>query len=106
EGWEELLARFRPAGQAAAAQKIRRLYAELLELSAGRGRPRSPNLTPLEFLPELQQAFPAQAAESELITRAYTRVRYGEYPEAIEDVHAVESALEAIRQSIQQARPA
>ncbi len=80
-----------------AAQRIRAIYADLLDLAARLKYPRWPQQTPLEYLPELQKAFPHSQAELALITRAYQRIRYGELPETQAEVNAIESAWEQVQ---------
>jgi hypothetical protein len=80
-----------------AAQRIRVIYAELLELAASLKYPRWPHQTPLEYLPELQKAFPSSQVELALITQAYQRIRYGELPEAQDEVNAIESAWRQVQ---------
>jgi hypothetical protein len=75
-----------------AAQRIRVIYTDLLELAASLKHPRWPQQTPLEYLPELQKAFPSSQAELVLITQAYQRIRYGELPEAQDEVNVIENA--------------
>ena len=80
-----------------AAQRIRVIYTDLLELAASLKYPRWPHQTPLEYLPELQKAFPSSQAELALITQAYQRIRYGELPEAQDEVNAIESAWKQVQ---------
>jgi hypothetical protein len=75
-----------------AAAAIRRIYAQLLVLAQNRGRPRQPAQTPREFMPDLWALFPGRREDVELITEEYLKVRYGEYPEAVETVAAVRAA--------------
>jgi hypothetical protein len=75
-----------------AAARIRRIYAELMELSEDLGKPRNPARTPLEFLPALNELFPTFEAELAKITQAYLQVRYGELPETRQEVEDVEKA--------------
>jgi len=100
EGWAELVERFRPVRRWQATERIRRAYARLLELSAARGQARLPSQTPLEFLPALVQAFPGKDAETNLITQAYLKIRYGQYPEILDDVQRVEDALARIQRAV------
>ncbi|MCI0520006.1 MAG: DUF4129 domain-containing protein [Chloroflexi bacterium] len=79
-----------------AAARIRRIYAQLMDLSAGLGKPRPASWTPLEFLPRLEETFPALNADLEAITTAYLSVRYGELPETVEEVDAVEHAWKRV----------
>lgn len=81
-----------------AAVRIRRVYADLERLCKRLGEPRAVSLTPNEFLPRAGQVFPGREADLALITGAYVRVRYGEYPESGEEVEAVIRAWRAVRQ--------
>ncbi len=81
-----------------AAARIRRIYAQLTELSADLGRPRPPAFTPLEYLPVLENVFPNHAAELRMVTLAYLKVRYGELPETRQEVAQVETAWKRVRE--------
>jgi hypothetical protein len=87
----------RRAGRRLAAARVRRIYAALLALSEQMGRPRPLGRTPLEHLPQLKELFTGRAAELDLITGAYLRVRYGEAPESIQEVQEIESAWRTIQ---------
>jgi len=87
-----LARRLRPAGRLAAAQRVRQIYAALLDLSAALDCPRPSFATPWEFLPALSGAFPGCDADLQAITRMYVRVRYGQYPEDPHEIQAVEAA--------------
>jgi hypothetical protein len=84
--------RLRPNQRRQAAQRIRQIYAQLLELSEELRKPRPPSRTPREFTPELAQLFPGMRSDIETITEAYNRVRYGELPERKEEIQALEAA--------------
>lgn len=75
-----------------AAARIRRIYAEMMELSDNLGKPRNPAKTPLEFLPALNELFPTLSVELANITQAYLQVRYGELPETRQEIEDVEKA--------------
>jgi hypothetical protein len=90
--------RLRSPGQILAAARIRYIYRRLIALSLKHGVERSPSVTPLEFIPQLSAIFPGETAAVELITAAYTRIRYGEYPETIREVEEVQRAWDAVRQ--------
>jgi hypothetical protein len=79
-----------------AAAKIRRIYARLMDLSAKLGEPRPPAHTPLEFVPVLEGLFPGGEEDIHVITNAYLKVRYGELPESIQEVEAVETAWQRV----------
>lgn len=80
-----------------AAARIRRIYADLLFLSSRLGAPRKASLTPLEYLPHLDQLFTSQQADLAFITDAYLKVRYGEYPEDAGEVERVAQAWQRVR---------
>ena len=75
-----------------AAQRIRQVYADLMDLCAELGKPRPEAVTPLEFLPDLFHCFPTHEDHLKLITQAYIRVRYGELPEDLQEVQGIEEA--------------
>ncbi len=61
------------------------------------GSPRAISLTPYEFLPHAGELFPGRDQELALITQAYVRVRYGEYPETREELEQVISAWREVK---------
>jgi hypothetical protein len=93
-GWN---LRLRKPGQILAAARIRQIYRQLTALARKRGIERPPSITPLEFIPQLAQIFPTDQPGLELITAAYLRVRYGEYPETLREVENVQRAWDTIR---------
>jgi len=100
-----LLNRFGVGRDLFAALSIRRMYLQALRLAASEGYPRAPADTPLEFLPTLGQAFPGREPDSELLTRAYVGVRYGELPDTAAGQDRVRAAFESIRdQALKQVR--
>ena len=64
------------------AARVRWVYYQLMALSTSLGRSRRAAVTPLEFLPTLNELFPEVPSELALITQSYNRVRYGEMPES------------------------
>jgi hypothetical protein len=88
--------RLRPSQRRQAAQRIRQIYSQLLELAEALQRPRPSSKTPREFSPELAKLFPSMRTDIETITEAYNRVRYGELPEQREEVQALEAAWSRI----------
>jgi hypothetical protein len=84
--------RLRPDERRFAATRIRRIYAELMDLSQQLEMERPKAQTPLEFLPSLKALFESEDEALEHITRAYLKVRYGELPETRQQVEQVESA--------------
>jgi len=93
---ESLAGRLRPVRKAITAARIRRIYAQLLELCAELGHPRLPQQTPIEFLPEMGEIFTDQAEALDILTNAYVRVRYGELPETDEEMGIIEKAWQDI----------
>jgi hypothetical protein len=87
----------RQAARRSAAQRIRVIYIDLLDLADRLKYPRRLHQTPLEYLPELQNAFPGSPQELVLITQAYLRVRYGELPETLAEVNSIENAWRQVQ---------
>jgi len=75
-----------------AAARVRQVYADLMDLCESLGQPRDDAETPLEFLPQLHQLFPALQPEASVITNAYNSVRYGQLPEIRQEVDEIEAA--------------
>ncbi len=80
-----------------AVAHIREVYRLLLEACAEHDFSRQKAQTPLEFLAALETAFPQSATDFRLLTEVYLRVRYGEYPEILDEVHAVDQAWERVQ---------
>jgi len=89
--------RWRYVDRLRAAERIRYIYASLLDLCTDLEVPRQAAQTPLEFLPELENTFATLKGEVGDITRAYVRVRYGEMLETPEEVQLVESGWEQVQ---------
>lgn len=98
DGLDNLTARFRPARRAIVAARIRRIYAQLLDLCGELNLPRLQHRTPLEFLPEMGEIFTTQTEELGVITQAYVRIRYGELPESQEEMDRIEAAWQTIQE--------
>jgi hypothetical protein len=80
-----------------AAERIRRIYGEMMDMCSQMGHPRPASRTPLEFLPNLNDLFPHRSDELSTITHAYLRVRYGDLSESRYEVDAVEQAWGQIK---------
>ncbi len=80
-----------------ATARIRRIYAQLLRTCAELEVPRPSFTTPLEFQPQLDLLFPDLTHETALITQTYLKIRYGEYPESLDEMDAAFDAWEKIR---------
>ena len=89
-------AQFRAGRRWLAAARIRRIYSHLMDLCEELEQPRQPAQTPLEFLPTLFELFPPFDSDLKLITNAYLRIRYGEFPESRREVDQVEAAWKRI----------
>jgi len=101
-----LVGRLRPARRMMAAARIRRIYAQLMDLCQELNFPRPESTTPLEFLPKLGELFTAQTEDLQVLTDAYLRVRYGEYPENKAEIEAVESAWQRVQEEGQRLKRA
>lgn len=94
-GAEELAERLRrlsPRRRILAAERIRRIYADLMLLSERLGSPRPKAYTPYEYLKQLNHQFPGSGEDLDLITQAYVRIRYGQLPESSKEVQDIEEA--------------
>ena len=97
-GWDRFadgagnVLRLRHASRLFSAARIRRIYANLMRLCTKLGYARPVSVTPIEFLPRLQELFPENVHDLQVITDAYLVVRYGELPESLDQV---ENVLEA-----------
>lgn len=91
------LTRLGLVGRLAAAARIRRIYAQLMVLSAELGSPRRAWQTPLEFMVTLHGLFPEHGDELVAVTGAYVRVRYGELPESRTEFNRVQSAWKSLK---------
>ena len=91
---QRLLQRFGMLRGWRTAVSIRRIYRLMLAAAAANGYPRLETETPYEYLGTLREAWPENRRETELITRAYVNIRYGELPET-------EAELAEIRQAWQ-----
>lgn len=80
-----------------AAASIRRIYREMNALAEAYGYPRAAAQTPYEYLPTLAELWPEGRYESDVITQAYVRVRYGLLPETEEELAALRRAWDRLR---------
>jgi len=82
------------------AVSIRRIYQNMCQAAAASGYPRAVAETPYEYLATLALAWPELTPESQLITQAYVKIRYGELPETqaeLEQIQAAWKRLEATK---------
>jgi hypothetical protein len=82
-----------------AAERIRQIYIEMLDLCHNLNLPRPEAATPIEFMPAIKEIFPDHVEEIEIITFAYTRIRYGQLPEQRSEVNEVEDAWNRLEQN-------
>ncbi len=82
------------------AASIRRIYQQMLETAADIGYPRSESETPFEFLPTLAEIWPDNTADSQLITQAFVKIRYGELPETEAELAAINAAWDHLRDTV------
>lgn len=75
---------------------IRRIYWQMCRAAAGAGYPRLDVETPYEYLSTLTQVWPSNSADARLITQAYVKIRYGEFPESAEEVNAIRTAWQRL----------
>ncbi len=66
-----------------AAARIRDVYRRLMRLCERLKTPRPPAITPLEFLPQMEDLFPECADELQQITHAYLKSAMGNFPKAV-----------------------
>lgn len=78
---------------------IRRIYRKMLRAAEGSGYPRLEAETPYEFLRTLSKAWPENRHETQLITTAYVKIRYGELPENDQELRDIKSAWRILEQT-------
>ncbi len=82
-----------------AAASVRRIYRDMLKAAEENGFPRGESETPYEFLSVLAQIWPENQADSNLITQAFVKVRYGELPETQAELDVLEAAWERLKEA-------
>ncbi|MCB8979568.1 MAG: DUF4129 domain-containing protein [Ardenticatenaceae bacterium] len=82
-----------------AAVSIIKIYQQMIHLSSDVGYPRANSETPFEYLKTLVKIWPDHKAEVQLITRAYVRVRYGEFPETKQEFEAIKQAWQRVQET-------
>lgn len=96
DAWQDFSGRLRPKSHPLPESRVRQIYIELLDLFQELGLIRPIATTPLEFLPEMGDHFPAVQVDLDTITRAYLRVRYGELIASESEIEEVERAWQRI----------
>lgn len=82
-----------------AAKRIRQIYQEMVELGSELGAARQEAETPNEYLLRLVGLFPDEEGQVSRITSAYVKIRYGEYPESLAEVAAIEQDWDIVRKA-------
>ena len=81
------------------AASIRRIYQQMLRAAAARGFPRVESETPYEYLMTLARLWPENRADSQLITEAYVKIRYGQLPETKAELDAIKGAWQRLERT-------
>ena len=81
------------------AVSIIKIYQQMIRIGSEFGRPRDASETPYEYLKTLFELWLERQGEVQLITRAYVKVRYGEFPETREEFEAIKAAWERVQQT-------
>jgi hypothetical protein len=81
------------------AVSIRRIYRKMLRAADANGYPRLDAETPYEFLRTLAKVWPENRRETQLITTAYVKIRYGELPETEQELQEIKHAWRALEQT-------
>ncbi len=79
-----------------AAEKIRRIYIQLLELCFRLDLQREDAWTPQEYMVQMYSIFPDQVENLKRVTHAYEKVRYGKLHESSGEIAEVEAAWESV----------
>lgn len=78
------------------AGTIRRIYQNMSHAAYGAGFPRGESETPYEYLTALAEVWPDNTADSQLITNAYVKIRYGQLPETEEEFNLIKEAWQRL----------
>ncbi len=81
------------------AVSIQRIYEQMAQTAKKLGFPRAEMQTPYEYLPTLHQLWPQHTADTQRITHAYIRARYGELPDTIEAFQRIKQAWKQIEKT-------
>jgi len=81
------------------AVSIIRIYQQMIALCGEFSTPRGDSETPYEYLSTLKTVWPDHSSECQLITHAYVKVRYGEFPETKEAFEAIKLAWKRVQET-------
>lgn len=99
ESWgQRLQKRFGELWHWRTAVSIRHTYRQMCRAATVNGYPRDKAETPYEYLKTLRQVWPANMDDIQLITTAYIKIRYGEFPETEEDLNQIWQAWHRLQQ--------
>ena len=90
--WNGLVGRLRSGQRLRAAARIRQIYTELEQFCAQMNLARPQGMTPFEYVQVMRKLYVNNEDDLWIVTRAYVRVRYGEYPETRDEIAQVETA--------------
>ncbi len=96
---DQLLSRFDAFRDWRTAVSIRRIYRQMCYAAEANGFPRLATETPYEYLKTLAQTWPNNQSETQIITRAYVKIRYGELPESKEELQTIVDAWETLEKT-------
>jgi hypothetical protein len=82
-----------------AAASIRRVYRDMGRAADASGYPRALSETPYEYQKALNEVWPHNQSDSYLITQAYVRIRYGEFPETKAELDEILAAWQRLERS-------
>ncbi len=82
-----------------AAVSIIRIYQQMITLCGDLSTPRHDSETPYEYLQTLKTVWPNHVSDCQIITQAYVKVRYGEFPETKEEFKMIKSAWKRVRET-------
>lgn len=78
------------------ATSIRHLYRQMCKTAAEYGYPRAESETPYEYQQTLHSAWPENTIQVNLLTEAYIRVHYGEFPEDPDELTNLKAAWKTL----------
>lgn len=80
-----------------AAERIRQIYVEFLDLTTDAGLPRLSFETPVEYTGRISELYSTITPDLQLMTSGYLKIRYGGLPEKREEVGEIENAFAHIK---------
>ncbi len=99
-GIRSWLDQFSMIRQRRAAASIKRIYQNMCLLAAENGFPRSESETPFEYMHTIEPVWGNNMSDVELITKAFARIRYGEYPETSAELSTIKDAWKRLKRTV------